>query len=329
MIVLGIESSCDETSAAILKDGKVLCSAIYSQEEHSAFGGVVPEVASRAHLEKVDQLTRHVLEKTAVSPTDLDLIAVTDSPGLAGALLVGISFALGLHTAYGIPVTGINHLEGHISSLFIEHPNLSPPLLVLLASGGHSAIYKFTSFGEYCCLGQTVDDAAGEAFDKVGKLLGFPYPAGRSIEQEASKAADCSGIHFPIARFSKPQGLDFSFSGLKTAVKNFINKNGADDISEKRPQICRAFQKAVVDSLVNNLETASKHTGIKTVAVAGGVACNGALRKELKKRFGENNVMFPSPSLCTDNGAMIAMAGFKRARISQTRFPHMHPGRGI
>lgn len=329
MIVLGIESSCDETSAAILENGKIRSSAIYSQAEHSAYGGVVPEVASRAHLEKIGPLTKSVMGKAGVHPSDLDLIAVTDSPGLAGALLVGISFALGMHTAYGTSITGVNHLEGHICSLFIEQPHIPKPFLVLLASGGHSAIYNFQSFGSYTCLGQTVDDAAGEAFDKVGKLLGFPYPAGRAIELEASKASDTAGISFPVARFSKPGKLDFSFSGLKTAVKYFISNNDAQFIAEKRPQLCKAFQKTVIDSLVNNLYSASRQTGIKTVAVAGGVACNSALREELVIRFGEENVFFPPASLCTDNGAMIAMAGYERARISQTRFPRMHPGRGL
>jgi len=340
MIVLGIESSCDETSVAVLKDGAVLSSLTHSQEEHSLYGGVVPEVASRAHLEKIDILTKRVIKDCNLTIGQLDLIAVTDSPGLAGALLVGVSFALGLHTAYGIPVTGVNHLDGHICSLFIEHPNIPAPFLTLLASGGHTAIYRYESYGNCRCLGQTVDDAAGEAFDKVGKLLGFPYPAGRAIEEEAAKADNADNanvntdhkienIKFPIARLSSPNSLDFSFSGLKTAVKNFISSNSGQYIKENRPQICRAFQKAVAGSLVNNLHQASQSCGIKTVTLGGGVACNGYLRDELIKKFGADNVFFPSPKFCTDNGAMIAMAGLKMYNASKTRFPHMDPSRGI
>ncbi len=329
MNVLGIESSCDETSVALIRDGRVICNDIYSQTEHSKFGGVVPEVASRAHLEKIGPMAFGVLEKASVQPSELDLIAVTDSPGLAGALLVGVSFALGMHSRYGVPITGVNHLEGHISSLFIEYPEIPTPFLVLVASGGHSAIYLFEEFGKYCCLGQTVDDAAGEAFDKVGKLLGYNYPAGRAIEQEASKAKESKGILFPVARFSSPDSLDFSFSGLKTAVKNYLKNQGEQFVQENRSRICHAFQKAVIKSLTSNLQAASEKTGIKTVAVAGGVACNQTLREELTRKFGRDHVFFPPPSLCTDNGAMIAMAGYKRAQIHQTRFPEMDPGRGI
>ncbi|MDR2728374.1 MAG: tRNA (adenosine(37)-N6)-threonylcarbamoyltransferase complex transferase subunit TsaD [Chitinispirillales bacterium] len=332
MIVLGIESSCDETSAAIIKDGAVLSSLTHSQQEHSLYGGVVPEVASRAHLEKIDILTKRIIEECNLTAEQLDLIAVTDSPGLAGALLVGVSFALGLHTAYGIPVTGVNHLEGHICSLFIEYPNIPAPFLCLLASGGHTAIYRYESYGNCRCLGRTVDDAAGEAFDKVGKLLGFPYPAGRAIEDEAAKADESDkteSIKFPTARFSSPESLDFSFSGLKTAVKNFISSNSVEYIKENRPQICAAFQRAVSDSLVNNLRRASESCGIKTAALSGGVACNGYLKKELIKKFGAANVFFPPPQFCTDNGAMIAMAGLKMYNASKTRFPNMDPARGI
>ncbi|MDR2577601.1 MAG: tRNA (adenosine(37)-N6)-threonylcarbamoyltransferase complex transferase subunit TsaD [Chitinispirillales bacterium] len=335
MLILGIESSCDETSVAVLEDGKILASLTHTQEEHAAYGGVVPEVASRAHLEKIDLLAERALSECGVAPKQLDLIAVTDSPGLAGALLVGVSFALGLHTAYGIPVTGVNHLEGHICSLFIDRPDVKPPFLVLLASGGHTAIYEYQSSQNCKLLGQTVDDAAGEAFDKVGKLIGFPYPAGRSIELEAAKAKGSSGITFPIARFS-PQAQsksqnrqNFSFSGLKTAVKIFISAKDSNYINDNRPEICHAFQKAVVGSLTDNLEAASKSSGIKTIAISGGVACNTYLREELKKRFGDNNVIFPPPPLCTDNGAMIAMAGYMMYIDRRTRFPNMDPGRGI
>jgi len=332
MIILGIESSCDETSVAVLRDGVILTSLTHSQSEHALYGGVVPEVASRAHLEKIDGLARQALEDCGITPAAVDLIAVTDSPGLAGALLVGVSFALGLHTAWGIPVTGVNHLEGHICSLFIDRPDIKPPFLVLLASGGHTAIYKYISTGNCELLGSTVDDAAGEAFDKIGKLLGFPYPAGRAIEMEAAKpeAFTSAKISFPIARFSSPEKTYcFSFSGLKTAVKNFILANGKEYADDNRPAICAAFQKTVVETLADNLESAAKSCGLKTAAIAGGVACNGALRAELTKRFGGENVIFPPPSLCTDNGAMIAMAGYMMHQSNRTRFPKMDPGRGL
>jgi N6-L-threonylcarbamoyladenine synthase len=335
MITLGIESSCDETSVAILRDGAILANLTHSQGEHALYGGVVPEVASRAHLEKIDGLTRRALSECGLVPGDIGLIAVTDSPGLAGALLVGISFALGMHTAHGIPITGVNHLEGHICSLFIDRPDLKPPFLVLLVSGGHTAIYKYAAPENCELLGQTVDDAAGEAFDKVGKLLGFPYPAGRAIEAEAIRAK--SGlfkkrerITFPVARFTSPKkSYCFSFSGLKTAVKNFIQTSGEEYISGNRPELCAAFQQAVVNSLADNLEAARRASGINTIAMAGGVACNGVLRAELVKRFGRENTLFPPPHLCTDNGAMIAMAGYIMYNSNRTRFPKMDPGRGI
>jgi N6-L-threonylcarbamoyladenine synthase len=338
MITMGIESSCDETSVAILRDGAVLSSLTHSQSEHAAYGGVVPEVASRAHLERIEWLARTAMEQGGVGLGEIELIAVTDSPGLAGALLVGVSFALGMHVARGIPITGVNHLEGHLCSLFINEggapdgADVPLPLIALLASGGHTAIYKYAAHGDCEMLGYTVDDAAGEAFDKVGKLLGFPYPAGRAIELEAAKASGHGrdGIAFPVARFSSPdKTYCFSFSGLKTAVRNFISRSGEDYINNNRPALCAAFQRAVVDSLCGNLEAAARAHGIKTAAIAGGVACNGALREELRRRFGQNNVICPPPHLCTDNGAMIAMAGYIMHKNNRLRFPDMDPGRGI
>jgi N6-L-threonylcarbamoyladenine synthase len=332
MITMGIESSCDETSVAVLRDGCVLSSLTHSQAEHAIYGGVVPEVASRAHLERIDGLAKAAMEQGGIGPKDIDLIAVTDSPGLAGALLVGVSFALGMHAAHRIPITGVNHLEGHICSLFISQESVPTPFIVLLASGGHTAVYKYASFGDCELLGRTVDDAAGEAFDKVGKLLGFPYPAGRAIELEAAKAQnqERSGIKFPIARFTSPdKRYCFSFSGLKTAVKNFISQTGEDYINDNRPTICAAFQRAVVESLAGNVEAAAQQYGIKTVAIAGGVACNGFLRDELRRRLVGGNVICPPPNLCTDNGAMIAMAGQLMHQNNRLRFPIMDPGRGI
>ena len=327
MITLGIETSCDETSAAILSEGNVLASEVYTHAIHSSYGGVVPELASRTHLSKIDILTRSVFAKSNIRCAAVDCVAVTDSPGLAGALLVGIGFALGLHSRYGIPVTGINHLEGHLCSLFLEHRNLSFPFLALIVSGGHTAIYRADDFGRYACLGETVDDAAGEAFDKVGKLLGFAYPAGSAIEQAASASPGDNGIVFPVARLGG-SSLDFSFSGLKTAVKYFCREKGDAWVAANRSGICRAFQKAIVESLARNLLQAAEQSGIRTIGVAGGVACNGELRRNLKSHFGDR-VLFPSPALCTDNAAMIARAGYERCTRGMLRFPSMSPSAAL
>jgi N6-L-threonylcarbamoyladenine synthase len=285
-------------------------------------------MASRAHIEKIDALCASVFHKTGITPDCTDLIAVTDGPGLAGALLVGISFALGLHCGYCIPVTGVNHLEGHISSIFLEHPDISRPFLCLIVSGGHTSIYRIEDFGRYNCLGQTIDDAAGEAFDKVGKMLGFKYPAGRSIETEALLSPPSSPcIPFPAARVSSSP-LDFSFSGLKTAVKYFLRDQGPDYVDKNRPLICKSLQTSIVGALTANVKIASQLTGIATVAVVGGVACNGYLRKTIAAAF-NGNAFFPSTVLCTDNAAMIARAGFEKAKKKMLRFPHLNPSAGL
>lgn len=324
---LGIESSCDETSVALLDGETVLASETYTQGIHARFGGVVPEIASRAHLQKIDRLCDAVCENTGKNLSDLDLVAVTDGPGLAGALLVGVSFALGIHQGFKIPVTGVHHLEGHICSIFLEPDPPLYPFLALTVSGGHTAIYLVREFGTYECLGQTVDDAAGEAFDKVGKMLGFPYPAGRLIEQEAACAQPPFDLRFPIARPSEDR-IDFSFSGLKTAVKYHLNALNQKILQQQRPRICRAFQNAVVEALSGSLENAVARTGIQQIVVVGGVACNGALRAALHSRFGES-VRFPRPANCTDNAAMIARAGYERFQRKMTTFPRMNPSRSL
>jgi len=328
MITLGLETSCDETSVAILDDNRIISNVIYSQIEHSDYGGVVPEIASRAHLEKIDRLAMAVFNETNLTLNDVELIAVTDSPGLAGALLVGVSFGLGLHKGWGIPITGVNHLEGHIFSAMLEHPELDFPFLALVVSGGHTALYKANNVGDYECLGQTIDDAAGEAFDKVGKMLGFAYPAGRAIELESLKFTDPkNALTFPIARLA-PGALDFSFSGLKTAVKYYLSDKNQNFILENKPMICNAFQKAVINSLINNTRNASVLTGLKRIVLVGGVACNGQLRKSMIEAF-DKSVYFPQPKLCTDNAAMIALCGYKHFLKNDTRFPKMNPSRGI
>ncbi len=323
MYILGIESSCDETSAAVLCDGKIVANRIYSQKVHAEFGGVVPEIASRAHIRKVDRLCGLVLDDAGIKMSDIGLVAVADQPGLAGALLVGMSFALGLHTGYKIPVTGVNHLEGHIASVRLEN-DVAFPFLALVVSGGHTAIYKVEGWGKQTILGQTVDDAAGEAFDKVGKLLGLSYPAGRPMEEAAATFDGTQKlIPFPVAKIDR-NPLDFSFSGLKTSVKYHVEKLSPEEIEKERPRICASFQKAVVDSLTKNMIAASRETGISRVALVGGVACNGALRAGLKAAFGDN-VFFPVPALCTDNAAMIALAGWENWREGRGRFPSMKP----
>ncbi len=327
MITLGVETSCDETSLALLTDRRILANQTFSQDVHSQYGGVVPEIASRAHLQKIEPLCRAVLDESGMSVDEIDLVAVTDRPGLAGALLVGIGFALGIQSGYGKPVTGINHLEGHICSVLLEHPDLPFPFLALVVSGGHTAIYKVTDFGTYECLGQTVDDAAGEAFDKVGKLLGFAYPAGRAIEQEAWIAPPTGRLRFPVAKVSA-EGINFSFSGLKTAVRYHLQNHDDQYLRENRPEICRAFQNAVISSLVSGLREASDATGISSIAMVGGVACNGTLRTALTEEFGET-VFFPPPGLCTDNAAMIALAGYNRFQRNLLRPPGLRPGGGL
>jgi N6-L-threonylcarbamoyladenine synthase len=326
MVILGIETSCDETSAAIVDNGVVVANEVYTQDMHAAYGGVVPEIASRAHLEKIENVVLHVLDHAGISREKLDGIAVTDRPGLAGALLVGISFAWGMHTRWNIPVTGVNHLEGHICSVCIDNPDIAYPFIALVVSGGHTEIYRVDAIGRYALLGETVDDAAGEAFDKVGSLLGFSYPAGREIEQQARKATS-GDTHarpsFPVSRLSK-NGTDFSFSGLKTAVRYYIEHLQHAGTTVDAGQVCAAFQTAVLDSLLQALDNAVRRTGIDRVAAVGGVACNGALREALQQRFSTGAYM-PPKRLCTDNAAMIAYAGWQCFVRGETRRPAMHP----
>ncbi|MGM0442903.1 MAG: tRNA (adenosine(37)-N6)-threonylcarbamoyltransferase complex transferase subunit TsaD [Fibrobacterota bacterium] len=324
MIVLGVETSCDETSVALIRDGAVAANEIYTQQVHTEFGGVVPEIASREHIKKVDLLCRSVLKTCRLRPSDIDLIAVTDRPGLAGALLVGISFVRGLSAAYGIPCIGVNHLEGHIAAVTLEN---SPafPFIALVASGGHTSIYRVEAFGRYELLGQTVDDAAGEAFDKVGKLLGFSYPAGHDIEECARTWDGSDYIPFSIAEIKRYAGHNFSFSGLKTAVKYHVETYDSGDVAAQKGRICASFQNAVIRAVLKNLTACVQDTGISDIALVGGVACNQAIRAALRQEFGEEHVFFPSPRLCTDNGAMIAKAGLESYNRGIRRSPRMEP----
>jgi N6-L-threonylcarbamoyladenine synthase len=325
MLTLGIETSCDETSIAIIDDNKILVNLIYTQKEHSRFGGVVPEIASREHIKKIGILFKNALADTNLQISDLDLIAVADSPGLAGALLVGISFALGLHTAHPqIPITGVNHLQGHICSVLFEN-EIDFPFLAIVLSGGHSSIYKVSNFGEYEIIGQTIDDAAGEAFDKVGKMLGFEYPAGRQIEDTAKSFNGNDLIDFPVAKIRDGNSADFSFSGLKTAVKYAIEKIPSEQIESEKPRICKSFQNAVIAAIVHKLKIARTLTKIDKVALCGGVACNNAIREALKQSLGAHNVFYPSNVLCTDNAAMIAKAGMENYKRKIWHCPSMTP----
>lgn len=313
MRILGIESSCDETAAAVLEDGvTILSDVVASQNEiHNRFGGVVPELASRRHMEIIASVTQEALDKAGVSGKEIDAIAVTHGPGLIGSLLVGLSFAKALAYGWRVPFVGVNHLEGHLLSIFLE-AEIPFPYIGLLASGGHTSLYLAEDFGKYIHLGSTLDDAAGEAFDKVAKLLSLGYPGGSIIDRLAL-SGDANAISFPRATLSGP-GFNFSFSGLKTAVVNYVRRLEGEDIAKKIPNIAASFQEAAVDMLVRNSHRAVLQLKVDRLAVSGGVAANSRLRTRLKQLFSslEKELYLPRISLCTDNGAMIAHAGYRR-----------------
>ncbi len=308
-ITLGIESSCDETSAAVVEDGrKVLSDVIASSLEfHKLYGGVVPEIASRKHAEVIDSVIDRALKEAGKGPEDVDIIGVTAGPGLIGALLVGVSAAKTLSYMWNKPLVPVHHLEGHVSANFIEHPELEPPFTCLVASGGHSHVVRVEDYGKFRIVARTRDDAAGEAFDKIARALGLGYPGGPVIDREA-RSGDPSAVRFPETHF--PDSLDFSFSGIKTAVLNYINNTKARGGSLNVPDVCASFQYAVVDILSRNLITAAREAGDTKIALAGGVAANSALRELTATRAAGAGLRlyYPSPVLCTDNGAMIACA---------------------
>jgi N6-L-threonylcarbamoyladenine synthase len=311
-ITLGIETSCDETSVSVVEDGrKILSNAIFSQIKwHEKFGGVVPEIASRQHLEAISHVTQESLEKSGIEFSDVDLIAVTNGPGLVGALLVGVSYAKGLAYALKKPIIGVNHIEGHIFANFLEN-DFTPPFLCLVVSGGHSHLIYVNNYGDYELMGRTVDDAAGEAFDKIARALGLGYPGGPLIDK-AAKLGNESSIAFPIAHI-KDQDLSFSFSGLKSSVLNYLNNQRQRGLSIVIEDVAASFQKAVVDPLVENTLKAAKIKNVESIALAGGVAANSKLREELIKRGGkEYQIHIPPMILCTDNAAMISCAGYYR-----------------
>lgn len=334
MLLLGIESSCDETSVAVLEDGlKIKSNIVASQVDiHKRFGGVVPELASRQHLEDIIPTTEEALKEAETDLGDIKAIAVTYGPGLLGSLLVGLSVAKSISIVKGIPFVGVNHLEGHLLSVFFENPDINFPYISLVVSGGHTNIYFVKEIANYQLLGRSVDDAAGEAFDKVAKMLDLGYPGGPVIDR-LSKEGNKKAIHFPKANMPD-NPFNFSFSGLKTSVLAYLKKNNLYDEATKKAKVKKisnehlsdivaCFQKAVVDVLADKVVSAAEKMKCLTIAIAGGVACNNGLRTELKKRGDENGIKvhFPSPKLCVDNAAMVGLAGYyKILKGERSRF---------
>lgn len=312
VLILAIESSCDETAAAVVKNGReVLSNVIYSQIDlHTVYGGVVPEIASRKHIEKINQVIEQALKEAEVSLKEIDAIAVTYGPGLVGALLVGVSAAKAISFATGIPLVGVHHIEGHISANYIEHKELEPEFMSLVVSGGHTHLVKVCDYGKYEILGRTRDDAAGEAFDKVARAIGLGYPGGPKIDKVA-KEGNPLAIKFPRAKVDDSI-YDFSFSGLKSAVLNYLNQAEMKGEEIIVPDVAASFQKAVVDVLVEHSMAAVEENNFKKFAIAGGVASNSALREAMKNACEERGIEFyyPSPIFCTDNAAMIGVAGY-------------------
>jgi len=306
--ILGLETSCDETAAAVVAGGRAVRSSIVSSQIdlHARFGGVVPEIASRAHVELVGPVLAEALTDAGIRLGDLDAVAACRGPGLAGALLVGVSAAKALALVAGLPYVGVNHLEAHLYAAWLEQPDLGPPLAVLLVSGGHTLLCVMESYGRYRVVGQTVDDAAGEAFDKVARLLGLGYPGGPAIDRVA-RDGDPDAVRFPRAMPGEP---DFSFSGLKTAVVNHVRAHPDGPVAD----VAASFQAAVVDQLVDKLAAAADQAAVPTLVLGGGVAANSLLRARVRALAEETGrgVFLPDPALCTDNAAMIAAAAWWR-----------------
>ena len=310
--ILAIESSCDETAAAVIKNGRQVCSnVIFSQIElHKLYGGVVPEIASRKHIEKVNQVIRQALEEASMQLQDIDAIAVTYGPGLVGALLVGVAEAKAIAYAAHKPLVGVHHIEGHIAANYIENSDLEPPFLCLVVSGGHTHLVKVVDYDRFEILGKTRDDAAGEAFDKVARAIGLGYPGGPKIDALA-KEGDRNAIVFPRAKVDGNE-YDFSFSGLKSSVLNDLNQCEMKQIEVNRADVAASFQYAVIDVLTTHAIHAAKQLGIDKLAIAGGVASNSSLRQNLQEACEREGIRFyhPSPIFCTDNAAMIGVAGY-------------------
>ena len=327
IIIMGIESSCDETSVAIVKNGReVLSNVINSQIKiHEEYGGVVPEIASRCHTEVINQIMKESLKEANISLDDVDAIAVTQGPGLVGALLVGVSYAKGLSFVTGKPLVPVNHIEGHIAGNYLSHSELKPPFLCLIVSGGHTHLVKVDDYNKFEILGKTRDDAIGEAFDKVARVVGLGYPGGPKVDNLAKEGSPT--INLPVTHFDN---LDFSFSGIKTAVINLNHK----DPNINKVDLCASFEKAVTEMLLSNVKKAIKQYGENKIVIAGGVSRNTYIRKEFDKLENELGikVYYPEPILCTDNAAMIAAAGYydyingKRADLKLNAIPNLKIG---
>ena len=312
VLILAIESSCDETAAAVVKNGReVLSNVINTQIAiHTEYGGVVPEIASRKHIENINPVIRKALEDAGVTLDDIDAIGVTYGPGLVGALLVGVAEAKAIAFAKNKPLVGVHHIEGHISANYVENKELEPPFVALVVSGGHTHLGKVNDYGEYEIVGRTRDDAAGEAFDKVARAIGLGYPGGPKIDKLA-KEGNPDAIEFPRAHVDDAP-YDFSFSGIKSAVLNYINSANMQGKEITMADVAASFQKAVVDALVSRAVRLAKECGMDKLAIAGGVASNSALRAAIQEECTKNNIRFysPSPILCTDNAAMIGAAAY-------------------
>jgi N6-L-threonylcarbamoyladenine synthase len=312
MLTLGIETSCDETSVAVVRSGReILSNIILSQIVHTQFGGVVPEVASREHIKTIIPTYERAIEKAGVGLGDIDLVAATVGPGLVGPLLVGLTFAKGLAYARDIPFAPINHLEGHLSANILEHEDLDRHHLTLIVSGGHTLLVEVREFGEYSVIGRTRDDAAGEAFDKVAKLLGLGYPGGAELDRLAA-TGDPKYVRFP--RAMRRERYQFSFSGLKTAVAVYLDRLDDGEFEQHKADIAASFQEAVVEVLTDKTVEAAREKNIRHVTISGGVAANSRLRQLMTKRLNRYGfrLFYPSADLCTDNAAMIAAAGYYR-----------------
>ena len=320
MIILGIETSCDDTACAVLKDGRIVSEAVSSQIEHAQWGGVVPEIASRAHLRNILPVVKTVLREAGIGLDDIDMVAVTAGPGLAGALLVGINFARGIADGLSIPMMGINHLQAHIWAAEIENIPLETPFIALLVSGGHTSLARVDSYREYKTIGQTLDDAAGEVLDKVGRLLGLDYPAGAVIDK-ISSSGDFTAVDLPRGMI-KSGGYNFSFSGLKTAARLFLEKNPEYLTGQKKADFIASLQEAVVDSLVFKTHAALKSEGINRLVIGGGVSANSRLRRRFEQ-LTEIKLHVASKNRSTDNGAMIAYLAYKMGVDSIINKPNL------
>ena len=312
VLILAIESSCDETAAAVVKNGREVLSNVISSQIalHTLYGGVVPEIASRKHIEKINQVIQEALDEAHVTLDDIDAIGVTYGPGLVGALLVGVAAAKAISYAKKIPLVGVHHIEGHISANYIENKDLEPPFLCLVVSGGHTHLVKVADYGKYEILGRTRDDAAGEAFDKVARAIGLGYPGGPKIEK-AAREGDPMAIPFPKAKVND-NPYDFSFSGVKSAVLNYINGCKMKNIEIVPEDIAASFQKAVTDVLIAHAMHAAEEFKIDKLAIAGGVASNSVLREGMRAACEKRGIYLyhPSPIFCTDNAAMIGAAAY-------------------